>query len=288
VEEMPPQKHVPGFDFTRRQFCETAAVLGTALLHPGAWLAAAASAPKPIEPAGTWPVPRQNRRLTSLQPLPGRMSVAPQSAAELAFPREQGALSGLTSKADGVVDRALVTANGGLRCYRLDGSLLWEAHPPGLNFESLIAAEDLDGDGRVELALAAGRPTQPFGAVVLVDAQSGKVLYQYDVEPMSYWWTMKVDRFLPQGPGKQILVCEHGYPPDAKCGYLAMLAFEKPGEQPRLLWRYDFDHYTCFPTLLTADVDGDGVHEICGAPGPGDGLPLRGRQRFHPALGVYL
>ena len=150
-----------------------------------------------------------------------------------------------------------------MRCYRLDGSLLWEAHPPGLNFESLVAAEDLDGDGRVELALTAGRPTPPLGAAVLLAADTGQTLFRYDMEPMSYWWTMKADRFLPGGVGKQLLVCEHGYPPDAKFGYIAMFAFEKPGEPPRLRWRYDFDHYTCFPTLLTADVDGDGVNEIC-------------------------
>ena len=260
---MPSRKSNPGPGHSRRKFCQTTAVLGGALLDPSALLAAAIGAPTLKELPGTWPVPRQNRCLTGIQPLAGRMRVAPHIAAELAFPRVQGALTGLASKPGGAVDRALVTGNGGLRCYRLDGSLLWEAHPAGLNFESLVAAEDLDGDGRVELALTAGRPTQPLGAAVLLDAESGKVLYQYDVEPMSYWWTMKVDRFLPGAGGKQLLICEHGYPPDAKFGYLALLAFEKPGEKPRLHWRYDFDHYTCFPALLTADVDGDGVNEIC-------------------------
>ncbi|PWU09578.1 MAG: hypothetical protein C5B50_27080 [Verrucomicrobia bacterium] len=266
-------------DITRRQFCESTTVLGAALLHAGTLLAAAESASKSKEPAGSWPVPRQNRCLTNIQPLAGRISAAPHIVAEIAFPRTQGALTSLVaqihsshsshsshpvqSKPSGTVDRAVVAANGRLRCYALDGKLLWEAHPPGLNFESVVAAEDLDGDGRVELALMAGRPTQPLGAMVLVDASNGKVLYQYDVEPMSYWWTMKVDHFLPERRGKQILVCEHGYPPDAKFGYIALLAFEKPGETPSVRWRYDFDHYTCFPTLLTADVDGDGVDEIC-------------------------
>jgi hypothetical protein len=102
-----------------------------------------------------------------------------------------------------------------------------------------------------------------LGAAVLVAADTGQTLFRYDVEPMSYWWTLKVERFLPDGVGKQLLVCEHGYPPDAKFGYLALFAFEKPGEPPRQRWRYDFDHYTCFPSLLTADVDGDGANEIC-------------------------
>ena len=45
-------------------------------------------------------------------------------------------------------------------------------------------------------------------------------------------------------------------------GYIALLAFAKPGEPPREVWRYDFDHYTCFPTLLAADVDGDGNGDL--------------------------
>lgn len=191
------------------------------------------------------------------------MTTAPTIVGEIAFSRGQGVVSGYASKPRGPVDRAVVIRNGRLCCYRLDGSLLWEAHPPGLNFESLVIAEDLDGDGRVELALMAGRPTSPLGAAVLVAADTGEMLFRYDVEPMSYWWTLKVDRFLPDGVGKQLVVCEQGYPPDAKFGYIAMLAFEKPGGKPRQRWRYDFDHYTCFPSLLTADVNGDGVNEIC-------------------------
>lgn len=233
------------------------------MLYPEALLAAAGKLPLRSEQPGSWPVPRQNQCLTSIQPLAGRMSTAPEIAAEIAFVRGQGAVTAFASKPGAPMDRAVVVANGRLRCSRLDGSLLWEAHPPGLNFESLVIAEDLDGDGRVELALMAGRPTPPLGAAVLVAADTGETLFRYDVEPMSYWWTMKVDRFLPDGIGKQLVVCEQGYPPDAKFGYIAMLAFEKPGEKPRLRWRHDFDHYTCFPTLLTADANGDGVNEIC-------------------------
>jgi len=208
-------------------------------------------------------MPRQNRCLTSIQPLAGRMTTAPTIAGEITFARGRGVVSGFASKPNALVDRAVVIGNGRLRCYRLDGSLVWDTHPPALNFESLVVAEDLDGDGRVELALMAGRPTSPLGAAVLLSADTGETIFRYDVEPTSYWWTMKVDRYLPEGVGKQIVICEHGYPPDAKFGYIAMLAFEKPGEKPRLRWRYDFDHYTCFPTLLAADVNGDGANELC-------------------------
>jgi hypothetical protein len=217
---------------------------------------------KPGSP-GDWPTPRQNRCLNGVQPVPGRMTSAPKVAARLGFPKGQGALREVSIRADGPADHVIAIADGRLRCYHPDGKLRWETHPPGLNFESLIAAEDLDGDGRVELALTAGRPTSPLGAAVLIAADTGKLLFRYDVEPMSYYWAMQVDHFLPDGVGKQIVVCEHGYPPDARNGYIALFAFEKPGTPPAQRWRYDFDHYTCFPSLLMADVNGDGVNELC-------------------------
>jgi hypothetical protein len=247
----------------RREFCGAAAAAGAALLCPARILEAEVKPRPGAEPPGTWPTARQNRCLTGIQPLAGKMTAAPGIVAEIAFARNQGALTGVASKPNGPVDRAVAIENGRLRCYRLDASLLWETHPAGLNFESLVIAEDLDGDGRVELALMAGRPTAPLGAAVLVAADSGAILFRYDVEPMSYWWTMQAERLLPDRPGKQLVVCEHGYPPDAKFGYLVLLAFEKPGEPPTVRWRYDFDHYTCFPSLLVADVNGDGANELC-------------------------
>lgn len=161
------------------------------------------------------------------------------------------------------MDCALALADGGLRCYSLEGKLLWEIHPEGLNFDNLVTAEDLDGDGRVELALTAGRPKAPLGAAVLVDAESGKVRFRYDVDPISYSWLLHVGPYLPETQGKQLLVVEHGYPPDKKFGYAALFEFPKPGEAPKQRWRYDFDAYTCFPSLLTSDVNGDGVKELC-------------------------
>jgi hypothetical protein len=212
---------------------------------------------------GDWPTPRQNRHLTAIQPAPGRMRAAPKVVARLDLGRQQGALTPFASKPGGVVDRVAVIGDGRLRCYRLDGKRIWEAHPRGLSFERLVAAEDLDGDGQVELALMAGRPQGPLGAAVLVAADTGKVTFRYDVEPQSYWWTLQVDRFLPGSAAKAMVVCVHGYPPDAKNGYIALFDWPEGSAKPRPRWRYDFDQYTCFPTLLTSDVDGDGAREIC-------------------------
>lgn len=246
---------------SRREFCGAAAAMGAALIYPE-------HIPQPAkagaaEAAGSWPTVRQNRQLTAIQPLPGRMTSAPKIAGSLAFPRGPGLVNAIASQPNGALDRAVVIADGRLRCYHLDGKLLWETHPAGLNFQSLVAAEDLDGDGRIELALMAGRPTAPLGAAVLVDAATGKLRFRYDVEPMSYWWTMQADTFLPHGVGKQLVVCEHAYPPDEKFGYIALFDFDKPGGKLQQRWRYDFDHYTCFLSLLRADVNGDGVKELC-------------------------
>jgi hypothetical protein len=226
-------------------------------------MAAAAPATPTAAALGSWPVARQNRRLTSVQPLAGRMSAPPEIVPGFAFPQGQASLIPFASRPGGAVDRALALANGGLRCYSLDGKLRWEIHPPGLNFDNLVIAEDMDGDGRVELALTSGRPKSPLGAAVLVDAETGELRFRYDVEPMSYSWLMHVGSFLPDTSGKQFLVVMHGYPPDKKNGYAALFEFPRPGEKPQQRWRYDFHEYTCFPTLLTSDVNGDGVKEIC-------------------------
>jgi len=158
--------------------------------------------------------------------------------------------------------------------YRMIGSaavsaaLKWKSHPPGLNFDTITAIEDLDRDGRVQIALTAGRPTSPLGAALLLDAGAppagpGKILWRYDVEPMSYSWNLYADSYLPHGVGKQLIMLEHAYPPDTRNGYIVMFEFPAPGKPPVQRWRYDFDRYTCFPSLLRADLDGDGVEELC-------------------------
>jgi hypothetical protein len=244
-------------------------------LHTSIWafaamvIGTAAAQTRPAAPgapgtsAGTWPGPRQNRQLTAIQPLAGRMREAPQVVTRLAFPGGQAALHPFASRPGGAPDRAAAIVDGRLRCSDLEGKLLWDIHPPGLNFENLTSAEDLDGDGRVDLLLSAGRPKSPLGAAVVVDAGTGQLRFRYDVEPMSYSWIIRVGAFLPETAAKQFAVIMHGYPPDKKNGYIALFEFPKPGEKPRQRWRYDFSEYTCFPTLLTSDVDGDRVKELC-------------------------
>src|SRR5712692_6914699 len=85
---------------------------------------------------GDWPTPRQNRHLTALQPLPGRMRSAPRIAARLSLGPKQGQLHPFASRPGGPVDHVIAIADGRLRCYRLDGKLLWEIHHRGWTFSS--------------------------------------------------------------------------------------------------------------------------------------------------------
>ncbi len=208
---------------------------------------------------GDWPEPRQNPHLTAAQPLAGAMRDAPRQVAEYDLGRVRPPVSVVTHKGQSV---GLTLVAGELRCYDLAGKKLWSTHPPGLNFTSLTLCDDFDGDGKFELLLRAGRPAEPFGAAVLVSLDDGRLLWRYDVEPMSYVWTLHAGSYLPNVPGKQILVLMQGYPPDKANGYAAFFAFEKDSPDPALKWRYDFDQYTCYPTFLQNDLDGDGVKEM--------------------------
>lgn len=208
---------------------------------------------------GDWPEPRQNPHLTAIQPLAGGMKSAPKIAGQIDLGRSVPQVAAARLE-DGTIVGLSVVA-GSLRCYEASGTLRWETHPAGLNFDAIAAHEDLDGDGEPEVLLQAGRPAQPFGAAVLVSLHDGGVLWRYDVEPMSYAWYLYAGAYWPGDAKKQIVVLEHAYPPDKDNGYIALFAYEG-ARAPVQKWRYDFDEYTCFPSLLQNDIDADGVKEI--------------------------
>src|SRR5690606_26691936 len=105
-------------------------------------------------------------------------------------------------------------------------------------------------------------PTAPFGAAVLVALGDGRVIWRYDVDPMSYAWYLYRGRYLPDVETQQIVVLMHGYPPDKENGYIAMFDYDAPGQAPKQRWRYDFSEYTCFPSFLRTDLEGDGIEEL--------------------------
>ena len=223
-------------------------------------LIAAVAAVQCFAAPGDWPEPRHNAQLTGIQPVPGSMTTAPALLARFDLGRSQPAVTPVTLPDGTTVGLSLVA--GRLLCFEQSGALLWESHPAGLNFSEIVATEDLDGDGSNEVLLKAGRPSEPYGAAALVSLADGRLLWRYDVEPMSYAWYLYADHYLPGESSKQLIVIMHAYPPDTANGYIAFFAFNAESKLPEQRWRYDFSEYTCFPSLLRTDLDGDGVQEL--------------------------
>src|SRR5262249_16413970 len=150
---------------------------------------------------------------------------------------------------------------GALHAYEPNGKLRWQSHPPGLNYSGIVASGDLDGSGRAMLLLRCGRPAEPLGAVLLISADDGALIWRYDVGAMSYSWSVHVGNYVPGRGGKQIIVLMQGYPPEKGNGYIALFVFPT-GAPPTQKWRYDFDQYTCFPSLFQANLEGNGSKDL--------------------------
>ncbi|MCP4638989.1 MAG: VCBS repeat-containing protein [bacterium] len=209
---------------------------------------------------GDWPELRQNRHLTGFQPMAGRMAKAPEIVAEYDLGRSRPSIRPVALPDGGHAGLAIVS--GALMCFDTSGEQRWNCHPPGLNFARIVTCRDLDGDGCLEVVLEAGRPAQPYGAAALVSIDDGRLIWRYDVEPMSYSWKLYAGSYLSDRNDEQLIVVMHAYPPDKLNGYTALFAFDESGTPPALRWRYAFHEYTCFPTLLTTDLDADGADEI--------------------------
>ncbi|MBI3923744.1 MAG: hypothetical protein HY318_20150, partial [Armatimonadetes bacterium] len=140
----------------------------------------------PSAAPGDWPEPRQNAHLTAFQPMAGRVRKAPRELATIDLGRESPNLIPV-KKPDGTIV-GLQLVSGALCCWDARGKRRWRTHPAGLNFTQFVSAEDFDGDGRLEVVLQAGRAAQPYGAAVMVSLDDGRLLWRYDVEPVSYEW----------------------------------------------------------------------------------------------------
>lgn len=212
-------------------------------------------------PRGDWPEPRQNARLTAVQPVPGRMSGPPTLLAKYDVGRKHSTITPVVlPNGKGFVGLTVVA--GKLYCFDTKGNLLWSSQPPGLSFEQMAAVEDLDGDGTVEILIQAGRPGWPYGAAVLLRLSDGSVIWRYDVEPMSNTWFLYAGHYLPGIESKQIVVLMNGLPPDPWNGYITMFDFPAKGAKPEQRWRYDFDKYTANASFYQTDFDGDGTKDL--------------------------
>lgn len=219
-------------------------------------LAALAALPAHALP-GTWPSARQNPSLTNIQPMPGRMATEPQVLARYGLPRHAPPVVPVEGS-----DMRLCIVGGALYGVAPDGGVLWSSHPRELNFTRVVAAGDLNRDGRLLAVLRAASPGDPLGAAVLVSLDDGHVLWRYDVDANSYYWTMRVGDFVPDTPGQDIAISMQGLEIDPDYGYIALFVFNSETGQVEQRWRFNFDDYTNYPNILQPDLDGDGIPEV--------------------------
>ena len=148
---------------------------------------------------------------------------------------------------------AIQNDGGILRAYRLEGQPLWET--PWLNVKR-VQALDLDGDGKIELLgsnfdLGAER-------MLVLNAETGQVLWQRTYPPGIRGYAMEVGAFDPRRSGMQIFLL--GSKDNLKRAW--WYSFERGVPEPQLDWCVGIPAVlgaTGGPTYLMHDVDHDGV-----------------------------
>src|SRR4051812_42906537 len=96
-----------------------------------------------------WPEPRHDRHLTAVQPAPGAIDKQPALIGEIDLGRVVPAATAV-DRGNGRGSVWVAIIGGELRGYEADGQLAWKCHPTGINFTSISASGDSDGDGSGE------------------------------------------------------------------------------------------------------------------------------------------
>ena len=99
---------------------------------------------------------------------------------------------------DGRVE-GLVNHKGTLSAWKMDGQLLWKQ---SLENVAVFGLHDLDADGRQELVIAAGMPSQ----VHLLEARTGELRYRCPELPMAGVSTVRVAKLNSELKGMQAVV----------------------------------------------------------------------------------
>jgi len=89
-----------------------------------------------------WPEPRHDRTLAGIQPIAGAMKSAPSLLGEIELERARPGWTEVKLGKEKPTRRITIIA-GELRCYDPRGRLIWTSHPPGINFDTIVATGDL-------------------------------------------------------------------------------------------------------------------------------------------------
>lgn len=207
------------------------------------------SRPDPLAvPPGEWHMYRRDHRLNGRAPMHGKIA---KPAIRWSFPlggSENECFS--VPAANGRME--LLFAYGGC-VVRTDGSgkTIWKSRSYGIN--AIGAVEDLDGDGRMEIACSTGYE------VIVLAAESGELLMKHYVGfPHSAGTpagTLLCHQFDKKSKGMHLIA------PMMSAKEVLVFDFrdgKRNGVLAHTLWMDDAFH----PTAIAADMDNDGVDEL--------------------------
>ncbi len=207
--------------------------------------------------ASDWPTLLHDTGRSGRQPQAGRIASAPQPVATY----DLGASAVGPILVDDLVGDAraegLFLLGRRLTLQTAEGEMLWETET--IRHTSLLAAEDVDGDGRKELLLT-GYPPQ----LVVVSPEDGATLSRIDFHPqathITYW---RLERLLPDAAGEQFLIYlkREDDKGDVAGGWIALVDFSQGARDAGFLWQREI-HLAAYPKTYMADANGDGVLEV--------------------------
>ena len=197
---------------------------------------------------GDWPVWRRDPGNTGISPLIGSIKSAPEIRWSIPVGSAPVIPYWIDLDGDGRVE-GLVNHKGTLAAWRLDGHLLWKR---ALENIAVFGLHDLDADGRQELVIAAGVPSQ----VQILDARTGEQRYRCIELPLAGASAVRVAKLNSDLQGSQAVV----WSPMHEVGYC--LSFAEGVEKAKVEWRFDWKHRFFHPTTAFADMNRDAVLDL--------------------------
>jgi hypothetical protein len=226
------------------------------------WLIVLAALCAPGGPArADWPLPRGDRarsgattgRSNLAAPVPYWRyylggAIGPRQARVLDVDRAPGQLPGADAQ-----DELVFVAGGRLLARDRDGNARWET--PALGIDGLVAAEDLDGDGQLELVARTG------DRVIVVGAASGQVLWAQSGDDLGTLGDVRVADVDADGLS-DILVQECGCCRINNGATGVVYGFARGVGAAERLWTLPSVLCGGSLSMAVADVDGDGRAEV--------------------------